>query len=120
MSLGNQNNPVSARMQGVRTARDATGASPGPSQKVTHVIDGQVKFVSFNDEQGRPQVAMFFKVGDQFYAPSDTVAWCNTLKPMTDWLAKGVAEFEKDIAPAVIPKEDSVDVMGGVVEASTL
>jgi len=113
MSLGNQNNPLAARMQGVRTARDATGASVGPSQKVMHVVEGKVIFVNYNDEQGRPTVAMFFEVGGQHYAPSDTVAWCSTLKPMTDWLAAGVAEFQKDSAPVNIPKDDTVDVLGG-------
>lgn len=113
MSLGNQNNPLATRMQGVRTARDATNAQPGQAQKVTHVVEGKVVFVNYNDEQGRPTVAMFFEVGGQYYAPSDTVAWCSTLRPMTDWLTKGVSEFTKDNEPATIPKDDAVDVMGG-------
>jgi hypothetical protein len=111
MSLGNENNPLKARMQGVRTARDATNVQPGQSQKVTHVVEGRVVFVNYNDEQGRSTVAMFFDVGGQYYAPGDTVAWCSTLKPMTDWLAKGVADFTRNSEPAVIPKEDSVDVL---------
>lgn len=119
MSLGNQNNPLSARTQGVRTARDATNAQPGASQKVTHVVEGKVVFVNYNDEQGRPTVAMFFKVGDQYYAPSDTVAWCSTLKPMTEWLTAGVTDFLKDREPPTIPKEDAVDVMGGVDDEAT-
>lgn len=113
MSLGNQNNPLAARMQGVRTARDATNEQPGQSQRVNHVVEGKVIFVNFNDDQGRSTVAMFFEVGGAYYAPGDTVAWCSTLKPMTEWLAKGVAEFTKDREPAAIPKDDTVDVMGG-------
>lgn len=112
MSLGNQNNPLAARMQGVRTARDvSSGQGKGPSSKVTHVMEGKVLFVGFNDERGNPQVAMYFDVAGQLYAPADTVAWCSRLLPITDWMAAGVAEQLKDNGPVAIPKTDTVDVM---------
>lgn len=114
MALGNQNNPLSARMQGVRTARDvSSGQGTGPSNKVTHVMEAKCVFVGFNDERGNPQVAMYFEVGGQLYAPTDTVAWCSRLLPITDWMAAGVAEQRKDSEPPNIPKTDSVDVLGG-------
>lgn len=114
MSLGNQNNPLSARMQGVRTARDGT-SNPGGSgtpNTVTNVQMGELMFVGFNDSSGKPQVALYFKVGDLYYAPKDTVQWCASLAPMTDWIAAGVAEKVKDLAPVAVPKEDQVDVLG--------
>lgn len=114
MSLGNQNNPLAARMQGVRTARDvSSGQGTGAANTVTYVTEGKVVFVGFNDDRGNPQAAMYFEVGGQLYAPSDTVAWCSRLLPITDWMAAGVSEKRKDSAPVAIPKTDSVDVMGG-------
>lgn len=118
MSIGNENNPLKARMQGVRTARDGTAASAGKPQTVTNVVVGEVVFVGFNNERGEPQTALYFKVGDQYYAPADTVAWCSQLRPMTEWLAAGVAEKFKDQAPVTVPREDAVDVLGGGDEAS--
>ena len=110
--LGNQNNPLAARMQGVRTARDGSaGQGTGTPSTVTHVIEGKVKFVAFNDERGNQAVAMYFEVGGQLYAAADTVQWCNRLMPATDWLAKAVADHEKRTSPVRIPKEDTVDVM---------
>lgn len=112
MSLGNQNSPLSARMQGVRTARDGSaGQGTGSPSTVTHVMEGKVKFVGFNDERGNPVTAMYFEVGGQLYAAADTVQWCSRLMPATDWLAKAIAEHEKRSAPVSIPKEDTVDVM---------
>ena len=115
MSLGNENNsPLKARMQGVRTARDGTGASAsGTPKTVNHVIKGECVFVGFNNEQGRASVALFFKVGDQFYAPKDTEQWCASLFPMTDWLAAAVAEKFKEAQPVTVPRDDTVDVLGG-------
>jgi hypothetical protein len=124
--FGNQNNVLSARMQGVRTARDgSTAQGTGPANTVTHVFEGKVKFVGFNDERGNPRVAMYFEVGGKLYAPADTVAWCDKLMPITEWMEAGVAEAQKRSAPVSIPKEDTVEVMddenpaGGSDEDST-
>lgn len=117
MSLGNQNNPLAARMQGVRTARDASaGQGKGAANTVTHVIEAKVKFVSFNDERGNPAVAMYFDVGGQLYAAADTVQWCSRLMPATEWMAKAVSDHQKRNAPVSIPQSDSVDVVGGADE----
>lgn len=109
--LGNQNNPLAARQLGVRTARDGTAASSGPASTVTGVLEGKVKFVFYNDERGIPRSAMFFDVGGKLYAPADTVAWCERLMPITEWMEAGVAAKLKEQAPVSIPKEDTVEVM---------
>ena len=109
--LGNKNNPFAARQQGVRTARDGTAPSAGPASTVTGVMEGKVKFVFYNDERGVERSAMFFDVGGKLYAPADTVAWCEKLMPITDWMAAGVAAKLKEQAPVSIPKDDTVEVM---------
>ncbi len=111
MSLGNNDNPLKARMQGVRVARDGTAASSGKPQTVTTVIKGEIVFVGYNDTRGEARSALFFKVGDQYYAPKDTEQWCASLRPMTDWIAAGVLEKLKEERPVAIPRTDSVDVL---------
>lgn len=113
MSLGNQNNPLAARTQGVRTARNATAPSSGSPQTVNQVVEGKCVFVGYNDERGEARTALFFKVGDQYYAPKDSVQWCSQLLPMTDWLRDAVQDKVRDEAPVVASKGDAVDVMGG-------
>ena len=100
-------------MQGVRVARDGSAGNAGKPQVVTNVAKAECVFVGFNDEQGRAQTALYFKVGDQYYAPADTVAWCANLRPMTDWLFAAVADKVKDEEPIEVPKTDAVDVLGG-------
>ena len=113
MSLGNERSPLQARMQGVRVARDGSAGTQGKPQVVTNVVKAECVFVGFNDERGEPKVALYFKVGDQYLAPADTVSWCANLRPMTDWIAAGVEDKFKDEAPVEVPKSDSVDVLGG-------
>jgi len=120
MSLGNQNNPLAARMRGVRTARDGTSTQgAGTPNTVTHVTEAKVKFVAFNDERGNPAVAMYFDVGGQLYAAADTVQWCSHLLPATDWIAQSISEHQKRNSPVSIPNDDSVDVLGGSDEDKT-
>lgn len=118
MSLGaNKSDVLAARMQGVRVATDGTGTSNrGTPQRVTHVYEGKTVFVGYNDEQGRACVALYFQVGDQFYAPKDTVSWCANLFPMVDWIKEGVLAKLEQKAPAdvaTLPDSDAVDILGG-------
>lgn len=111
--IGNQNNPVSARTMGVRTARDATGQSPGQSNVVNHVIPAEWVVVNYNNERGVEESALYLKLGDQYYATADTVQWCKNLRPMTDWIRDQLVKRERAAAPVILPKEDAVDVMDG-------
>ncbi len=114
MSLGNKaNNPLQARFQGVRTARDGTAQSTGQPLTVKHVVEAKWEVVNYINDRGQEETALFIRIGEEYYAPADTVAWCANLRPMTDWLKDKVAAHRKSQAPVVVPDRDDVDVMGG-------
>lgn len=113
MSLGNEAGAHKQRLAGVRVASDATGAAKGQPQTVKNVVYAECVFVNYNDQRGEEQNALFFKVGDSYYAPKDTVEWCRQLLPMTDWMASQLESKAKATAPVDVPDQDAVDVMGG-------
>lgn len=112
MSLGNKANPLQARLQGVRTARDGTAQGTGTPLTVKHVLPATWEVVNYINDRGQEETALFLRVGDQYYASADTVAWCANLRPMTEWLQERVAAYKKNQSPVVVPAHDGVDIMG--------
>jgi len=114
MSIGgNSNNVLAARMAGVRVATDGTPAQRGQPNKVTGVVEASVVFVWHNDMRGNAALAMYFKVGNDYYSTPDTTEWCDKLRPMAEWMKKEIAaKSAMQTSAEQIPKTDSVDVLG--------
>ena len=84
--------------------------SAAPST-VTQVAEAKVVFVQYNDERGRPQTAMFFKVGDNYVTTKDTADWCRSLRPMTNWMRKQLESKLAEQSTPAVPAEDTVKVL---------
>lgn len=110
---GNSNNVLATRMTGVRVATDGTPAQRGQPNTVTGIVEASVVFVWHNDMRGNAALAMYFKVGQDYYSTPDTTEWCDKLRPMADWMRKEIAAKSVVRTTAEqIPKTDSVDVLG--------
>lgn len=117
---GNTNNVLAARMAGVRVASDSTPASRGKPNTVTGVVEAAAVFVWHNDMKGDAALAMYFKVGEEYFSTPDTVQWCERLRPMADWMRKELeGRRQAVLSTAQIPSTDSVDIFGPGDEANS-
>jgi hypothetical protein len=114
---GNSTNVLAARMAGVKVAIDGTPAQRGLPNKVTGVAEASVLFVWHNDLRGEPALAMYFKVGDNYYSTADTTEWCERLRPMAEWMRKEIGnKLASTTGAEQIPKTDAVEIFGTTAE----
>jgi hypothetical protein len=100
-------------MAGVKVAVDGTPSQRGLPNTVTGVAEATVVFVWHNDVKGNPSLAMYFKVGDDYYSTPDTTEWCGRLRPMAEWMRKELdGKARVSISAEQIAKTDSVDILG--------
>ncbi len=118
MSIGNTapKNPLAARMQGVRVARDTSGTTEAGTPNVVNLtVPAEWVVINYNDARGRAVSALYLKVGDAYYASRDTVEWTGNLLPMTDWIKQQLdakaAEKARDAKPVAMPTTDAVDLL---------
>jgi hypothetical protein len=114
MSIGGKNEgALGIRRAGVRVAVDGTSAAKGVPNTVTGVSKAAAVIVWHNDSKGNPEAALFFEINGSYYSTPDTVEWCRSLRPMSDWMLKGVAsKVKEELRPEEIPETDAVDVLG--------
>lgn len=115
MSIGGRNDGVlGIRRAGVRVAVDATAVSKGTPNTVTGVAKAAALIVWHNDAKGNPEAALFFEINGEYYSTPDTVEWCRNLRPMSEWMKKGVGgKLNETIRSEEIAGADVVDVLGG-------
>jgi len=114
MSIGGKNeSALNIRRAGVRVAVDGSSASKGTPNTVTGVSRAAAIIVWHNDAKGVPEAALFFEINGEYYSTPDTVDWCRSLRPMSDWMRKGMeSKVKEELKAEEIPATDSVDVLG--------
>jgi hypothetical protein len=118
MSIGGSgSNVLATRLAGVKVAVDSTPSQHGTPNTVTGLVEATVVFVWHNDVKGNSSLAMYFKVGDDYYSTPDTTEWCGRLRPMAEWMRKGLeGKARVSVSAEQLAKTDSVDVLGPAKE----
>jgi hypothetical protein len=83
-----------------------------PAKKMTHVSEAKMYAVRYGDEKGVAHTVMLVKAGNQWYMPPNAEQWSQQLRPVAKWLEEQLTEAVKAEAAAVVPKTDTVDVIG--------
>ena len=109
--FGKNNGALAQRMAGVMVPTTGDGTRGAP-RKLQAAAKADVILAQYTDINGQVQAGLFFKIGDEYYSTKDTELWCKTLQPMSAWLKVQVEEAFAQQAPADLPKDDAVDVLG--------
>jgi len=87
------------------------------SQTVISVEKCEFVSVWYGDSAGRRINEVLMKVGDDYYAPPNSLEWAQGVRQVATWLAKGIREKTPVSVP--LAPTDSVDVIVQRVEEKT-
>lgn len=110
------NGNTNPKLQGV-VPIGSTAEKTAPARTVTHCTPMQMFAIEMGDEAGVKHTTVVFKAGNQFYHDPQGEDWARRLRPIDSktWLARQLldAATTADGGRAEVPRQDSVDVMGG-------
>jgi hypothetical protein len=96
-----------------RANTDQKTAAP---KTIQHMVPMEMFAVEIGDENGRRKRVLAFRVGNTWFHDPSAEPWFDRLKQIDakTWLAKSLEErFQSVNAPVSVPKEDTVDILGG-------
>lgn len=80
--------------------------------KVLSVMEPAVMIpVRYSDEHGRVHHVVVFKAGNEYYMPPNAEQWAASLRPLRDWMKKGIEAQLPGDGPLDAPSQDTVDVV---------
>jgi hypothetical protein len=104
------------RDNNVRPANVGATSKTAPQKTVQYMVEMKMFAVEVGDENGIKRQVMAFRVGGQWYHDPVGEQWLSRLRPIEPkaWLAQKLEErFQEATTPVAVPKQDTVDIMGG-------
>lgn len=70
--------------------------------------------VRYADEHGKVRQVVVLKAGGEYYMPPNAEQWAAQLRPLRDWMKKGIDNLSVTETTEA-PTEDSVDIVGSSI-----
>lgn len=91
-------------------ANQGSPRGEGPSQTVVNVSPCTFVAVEYFDSEGRRVRDVFMKMGDEYYAPKNSVEWTRDLGVVRPWLRDSINR-KLPVPDGAVKISDSVDVL---------
>lgn len=92
--------------------RQSSTAAP---RTVTGFAEAKTFGIEYTDDDGEKHTTVAMCIGGQWYMPPNGENYAATLRPIKSdtWLGKALEEGRLNTNATSLPKQDSVDVIGG-------
>lgn len=92
-------------------ANQGNPTNQGAPNSVVSAMRVSTILVEYFDQNGRHVIDAVLEANGNYYRPDNSVAWANSLKPLNEWLVKGVRGKLPSTATDLAGVGDAVQVV---------